>query len=122
MPPLPSIAFIPTNGAIASIALLSVALSAPVLAADGEKEQTQAQAQASAPQPSAENLQPHRHAADGFDHRMKPVANEAAANTLGHGWRYFSDPAARRAVVISPQGDYYFSRGKGLRWVAAEQI
>jgi len=40
----------------------------------------------------------------------------------GHGWRYFSDPEARRAVVISPEGDYYLSRrGKGLRWVAAEQ-
>ena len=108
----------PPSTAIACIALLSAALSAPVLAADNDPEQ----AQDSAPQQAAEKPSPLRRTGDIFDHRMKPVANGAAANTPGHGWRYFSDPAARRAVVISPQGDYYFSRGKGLRWVAAEQI
>ena len=60
--------------------------------------------------------------ANGYDHGMQVVAHDAAPATPGHGWRYFADPAARRAVVISPQGDYYFSnRGKGLRWIAAEQ-
>ena len=39
-----------------------------------------------------------------------------------HGWRYFSDPATDRSVVISPQGDYYLNRGSGLRWVAGTQI
>ena len=115
MPPSNAIA---STMRIASIALLSATLSAPVLAADNDPEQ----AQDSAPQQAAEKPSPLRRTGDIFDHRMKPVANGAAANTPGHGWRYFSDPAARRAVVISPQGDYYFSRGKGLRWVAAEQI
>ena len=115
---MPPSNFIDSKACIASIALLSAALSAPVLAADNDPEQ----AQDSAPQQAAEKPSPLRRAGDIFDHRMKPVANGAAANTPGHGWRYFSDPAARRAVVISPQGDYYFSRGKGLRWVAAEQI
>ena len=59
--------------------------------------------------------------ADGFDHGMKAVVHDAAADTPGYGWRYFSDPAAHRAVVISPQGNYYYSRGKGLHWIAAEQ-
>lgn len=50
---------------------------------------------------------------------MRELPNAAAQGEPSHGWQYFSDPAARRAVVISPQGDYYLSRGKGLRWVAA---
>lgn len=52
------------------------------------------------------------------NHAMQVVQNNAAEGNRAHGWRYFSDPQARRAVVISPQGDYYLSRGKGLRWVA----
>lgn len=48
---------------------------------------------------------------------MREVTHVAAREEPGHGWRYFTDPAARRAVVISPQGDYYLSHGKGLRLV-----
>ncbi len=43
----------------------------------------------------------------------------ASEGEPAYGWRYFADAAGHRAVVISPQGDYYFSRGKGPRWVAA---
>ena len=57
--------------------------------------------------------------AQGADAGMREVTNSAAQGDPSYGWRYFSDPAAQRAVVISPQGDYYFSSGKGLRWVAA---
>lgn len=57
----------------------------------------------------------------GFDHGMQPVATAAGAGQAGDGWRYFSDPAAHRAVVISPQGDYFLSRGKGMRLVAVMQ-
>ena len=53
---------------------------------------------------------------------MHVVPHGATASAPGHGWRYFSNPAARRAVVISPQQDYYYSRGDGLHWVAAQQI
>lgn len=60
-------------------------------------------------------------AADRYDHGMQVVANRAGAGELGYGWRYFSDPAAHRAVVISPQGEYYLSRGEGLQRVAATQ-
>ena len=52
---------------------------------------------------------------------MHAVRHNAAPDALGYGWRYFTDLGERRAVVISPQGDYYFSRGKGLHWIAAEQ-
>ena len=52
---------------------------------------------------------------------MVPVSNPATARDRAHGWRYFSDPATDRSVVISPQGDYYLNRGNGLRWVAGVQ-
>lgn len=59
--------------------------------------------------------------AGAFDQGMQAVPHNAGPGEWGHGWQYFSDPVARRAVVISPQGDYYYSHGKGLRWVAAAQ-
>jgi hypothetical protein len=46
---------------------------------------------------------------------MRPVFNQAGPGDQAHGWRYYSDPAALRAVVISPQGDYYLNSGEGLR-------
>lgn len=52
---------------------------------------------------------------------MLAVPTAAAPGETGHGWRYFSDPAAHRAVVISPQGEYFLSRGKGLRLVAVTE-
>lgn len=58
---------------------------------------------------------------DGFDHGMKAVPTHAGPGQPGDGWLYFSDPEADRAVVISPQGEYYLSRGKGLRLVAVTQ-
>lgn len=50
---------------------------------------------------------------------MQPVSHTAAAGEPGHGGRHFSDAGAHHAVVISPDGDYSFSRGKGLRLVAS---
>ena len=58
---------------------------------------------------------------DGFDHGMQAVPTNAGPGQPGDGWLYFSHPAADRAVVISPQGAYYFSQGKGLRLVAETQ-
>ena len=52
---------------------------------------------------------------------MHPVPIDTNVPAPSQGWQYFSDPATLHAVVISPKGDYYFSRGKGLRWVAAAQ-
>ncbi len=95
---------------LASIALMAAAISTPLLAGDREHD----------PQRNNKHATEKR-SVKGFDHGMQAVPNDAAAEAPGHGWRYFTDPAAFRAVVISPQGDYYYSRGKGLRWIAAEQ-
>lgn len=100
-----------TTPLIASIALLAAASTTPLLAQDTERKMRRDHAHA-----------PHVRTVGGFDRGMQVVPHEASANTPGYGWRYFSDPATRRAVVISPQGDYYFSQGKGLHWVAAEQF
>ncbi len=53
------------------------------------------------------------------DQVMHAVPNDSSPGERAYGWQYFSDPVAYRAVVISPQGDYYYSHGKGLRWIAA---
>ena len=84
---------------IATIAILVGTASTSLLAADRHHQAPDARA-------------------TGYDHGMQVVANNAAEGTRAHGWRYFTDPQARRAVVISPEGDYYLNRGKGLRWVA----
>ena len=83
---------------IATIAVLAAAGSSALLAADRD---------------TARNAR-----ATGGDHDMQVVTNHAAEGTRAHGWRYFTDPQAHRAVVISPEGDYYLSRGKGLHWAA----
>jgi hypothetical protein len=56
------------------------------------------------------------------DHRHAPLGMQAIVvspkvGEPGHGWQYFRDARESRAVVISPAGDYYHSRGKGLRLV-----
>lgn len=95
---------------LVSLAMLAAAISTPLVAGDRGHD--------------AQRDRQHvtdKRALGGFDHGMKEVPHGASPDTPGHGWRYFTDPAARRAVVISPQGDYYYSRGKGLNWIAAEQ-
>ena len=93
---------------IAAIATVTACFSTPNFAGDRAHKQDQQKAMKTRGE-------------SGYDNGMQVVANDAAPNTPGYGWRYFTDPVARRAVVISPQGDYYYSRGKGLQWIAAEQ-
>lgn len=99
-----------STGLIATIALLAAVSSTPIMAGDRDHDRSSAREHAADVRSS-----------DGFDHAMQEVENNAQPGTEAHGWRYFTDPAAHRAVVISPDGHYYLSRGKGLRWVAAAQ-
>lgn len=55
----------------------------------------------------------HRHAATG----MQAIAVSPQPGEPGHGWQYFADARKARAVVISPEGDYYYSRGNGPQLV-----
>jgi hypothetical protein len=48
---------------------------------------------------------------------MQAVPVAAKDGEPGHDWQYFSDARMSRAVVISPGGDYYYSRGAGLQVV-----
>ena len=48
---------------------------------------------------------------------MQTVAVRAKVGEPGHGWQYFTDARAGRAVVISPGGDYYYSHGEGPKLV-----
>lgn len=95
---------------LASIGMFAALVGSPALAGDRDHK----------------GDRDRQHAADtrstgSSEQGMVVVPNNAGPNERAHAWQYFSDPTAQRAVVISPQGDYYYSRGKGLRWVAAAQ-
>lgn len=57
----------------------------------------------------------------GNGHRASPVLravlNSSQPQDAAYGWRYFSNPRAVHAVVISPSGEYFLSRGDGLRQI-----
>lgn len=48
---------------------------------------------------------------------MRTVVTRTKSGQPGHGWRYFADAREGRAVVISPDGDYFYSEGNGLALV-----
>lgn len=99
-----------TTVRLASIGMLAAILGGPVLAEDAHNRHDH------------DRDRPHvANTRAAADYGMQAVPHNAGADERGYGWRYFSAPEAHRAVVISPQGDYYFSRGKGLKWVAAAQ-
>ena len=98
------------NPLFIAIALVTAAISSPLMAGDQDSDAVRERAETS-----------EQRSSNGFDHGMQAVPHDATPGTRAYGWRYYSDPAARRAVVISPEGDYYYSRGKGLHWIAAEQ-
>lgn len=99
-----------TTVRLASIGMLAAILVSPVLA--GDRDDSHHRDRDRAHVSNARSV---------ADHAMQVVPHKAGADERGYGWQYFSDPTAHRAVVISPQGDYYYSRGKGLRWIAAAQ-
>ena len=89
-----------------STLLAFVAMTAAVVS--GATTAQTAQASAQPPRDGG----PHR-----ADSNMRAVTNPSLPDQAGHGWQYFSDPRAVRAVVISPVGEYFLSRGEGLRQI-----
>ena len=94
---------------VVSLGVLAALVAAPAVAGDHRHGDRGGHAHAEA------------HRAYAADTAVREVANAAAQDEPGYGWRYFADPATHYAVVISPQGDYYLSRGKGLSWTAVAQ-
>lgn len=48
---------------------------------------------------------------------LRVVPNGSQPGHVSYGWQYFSNPTAVHAVVISPSGEYFLSRGDGPRQV-----
>ncbi len=94
--------------ALLAASILAAAAGSTAFAGDHDRDHRQQHRQVAAAR-----------GADAFDYGMQAVPNNATPAERAHGWRYFSDPKAHRAVVISPQGDYYLSEGKGLRLMTA---
>ena len=44
---------------------------------------------------------------------LQVVSNTSLPGQVSYGWQYFSNPRAAHAVVISPSGEYFLSRGNG---------
>ncbi len=95
-----------STAVLASVALLLASASTVVLASDHDRDHDHQR-----------STQVRTTSATRTGTAMRPVFNRAAPGEQAHGWRYYSDPAAVRAVVISPQGDYYLNGGEGLRRV-----
>ena len=56
------------------------------------------------------------------DHKQASLVLQGVPNTslpgqASYGWQYFSSPRAARAVVISPSGEYFLSRGNGPKQI-----
>lgn len=103
----------------ASIGVLAAAASASALGASGAPAGAgvSASARCTSDAPARRDDRSAGACASG----MQAVPHDAGPGDAAYGWRYFTDPAAHRAVVISPQGEYYYSRGKGLSLVAMTQ-
>jgi hypothetical protein len=54
---------------------------------------------------------------DRTDAGMQAIAHGATKGQPGYRWRYFVDAREGTAVVISPNGDYFYSDGAGLTLV-----
>lgn len=48
---------------------------------------------------------------------LQVVPNGSLSGQVSYGWQYFSDPRAAHAVVISPSGEYFLSRGDGPKQI-----
>ncbi len=48
---------------------------------------------------------------------LQVVPNASLPDQPSYGWQYFSDQQAKVAVVISPTGEYFLSRGDGPRQI-----
>ncbi len=48
---------------------------------------------------------------------LQLVPNSSVPGDAAYRWQYFSDPRALHAVMISPLGEYFLSRGDGPKQI-----
>ena len=48
---------------------------------------------------------------------LQVVPNRSLPDQEAYGWKYYSDPRAAHAVIISPVGEYFLSQGDGPRQI-----
>ena len=48
---------------------------------------------------------------------LRVVPNRSISGDAAYQWQFFSDPRALQAVVISPLGEYFLSRGDGPKQI-----
>lgn len=48
---------------------------------------------------------------------LQVVSNTSLPGQASYGWQYFSDPRVAHAVIISPSGEYFLSRGDGPKQI-----
>lgn len=48
---------------------------------------------------------------------LRVVSNASLPGQASYGWQYFSNQRATHAVVISPAGEYFLSRGDGPKQI-----
>ncbi|MBK7060198.1 MAG: hypothetical protein IPI03_23280 [Rubrivivax sp.] len=48
---------------------------------------------------------------------LQVVSNTSLPGQASYGWQYFSNSRAAHAVVISPSGEYFLSRGNGPKQI-----
>lgn len=48
---------------------------------------------------------------------LQVVSNTSLPGQASYGWQYFSSPRAAHAIVISPAGEYFLSRGNGPKQI-----
>ena len=48
---------------------------------------------------------------------LRVVPNRSQPTQAAYGWKYFTNPRAPHAVMISPSGEYFLSLGDGPRQI-----
>lgn len=110
--------------AVATCMVSAAAMAQPVVsqAVPAQASARVAQERCDQQQNRAGDCRRDRRARSGGDrrrYRADPVAvvTDSVPQHPAYGWQYFSDPRAVHAVVISPAGEYFLSRGRGMRQV-----
>lgn len=115
-----------SNHLLMAIAAAAVLASGPALAARDHTHSDQTSQRTMRGDCGTDARGDHRadrghHAHDRHEARaakvLQVVPNGSLPDQPSYGWQYFSNQRTKVAVVISPAGEYYLSRGDGPRQI-----